>query len=103
METPPPLPTLPLQLMLTLGTWLSSPFGLACAKSGFLPWKPELESLPPSGLARLNQAVLEEARNRADNLLSGILRYLDTPYNRAVSEPPAIWARGSARLLDYSS
>jgi len=104
METPqnPPLPTLPAQLMLALGTWLSSPFGLACASNGFLPSRPELKSLPPSEQASLSQAVVEEAKSRAGSLLSGILRYLDTPYERAVSEPPAIWTCGNARLLDYS-
>jgi len=49
----------------------------------------------------VQQAVAEEARNRAASLLSGILRYYDTPYKRTVSEPPCIWQRGNARLLDY--
>lgn len=34
-------------------------------------------------------------------MLSGILRYYETPYERSVAEPPVIWQKGSARLLDY--
>ena len=34
-------------------------------------------------------------------MLSGVLRYMDTPYARTLSEPPTIWRKGSARLLDY--
>jgi|CXWL01.1.fsa_nt_gi polyhydroxyalkanoate synthase len=34
-------------------------------------------------------------------MLAGVLRYYETPYQRNVSEPPTIWQRGSARLLDY--
>ncbi len=88
----PPLPTLPMQLMLSLGCWLSSPFALRCAKSA---WPPSKES------AALQQAVAAEAKSRASNLLTGILRYYDTPYAHTVSAPPCIWQRGNARLLDY--
>jgi polyhydroxyalkanoate synthase len=51
----------------------------------------------------LSQAVTEEAKSRANNLLSGILRYVDTPYTRDTDEPAAIWRRGNARLLDYGT
>ncbi len=34
-------------------------------------------------------------------MLAGVLRYYETPYKRNVSEPPTIWQRGGARLLDY--
>ncbi len=34
-------------------------------------------------------------------MLSGVLRYYETPYSRNVTEPPAIWHKGNARLLDY--
>lgn len=49
----------------------------------------------------MQKAVAEEAKNRASNLLSGILRYIDYPYSRNVAEPPCIWQLGNARLLDY--
>lgn len=34
-------------------------------------------------------------------MLAGVLRYYETQYKRNVSDPPCIWQRGSARLLDY--
>jgi len=115
-NTIPPLPTLPLQLMLTMGCWLSSPFALRCAKSAFPFWSSAAESLDPNpapnpdplanqNLASvpdpLEQAIRDEAENRANSLLSGVLRYVDSSYTRRVSEPPVIWQKGNARLLDY--
>jgi len=95
----PPLPTLPMQLMLSLGCWLSSPFALQCAKSVWPPSSSNLKSLPEN--LALQKAIAEEAKNRATSLLKGILRYYDTPYAHSVSTPPCIWQRGNARLLDY--
>ena len=102
-----------MQLMLTLGCWLSSPFALQCARSGLphlnnpalRPALPEklLAALSPHAQSQLEKALAEEAKNRAGSLLAGLLRYSQTPYSRDVSEPPAIWQRGSARLLDYGS
>lgn len=34
-------------------------------------------------------------------MLSGVFKYMDTPYQRSLPEAPVIWQRGSARLLDY--
>ena len=93
---PPPLPTLPMQLMLTMGCWLSSPFALRCANSA---WPPS--SNQPKNLAELQKALASEAKNRASDFLSGLLRYVETPYSRKVKEPPVIWRKGNARILDY--
>jgi len=92
---PPPLPNLPLQLMLSMGTWLASPFALASA-SAALP-----HSKKNQNPAELLEAVANEAQNRANDMLAGINRYLQTPYKRSIAEPPCIWKYGSARLLDY--
>jgi len=35
--------------------------------------------------------------------MSGLLRYVEDPYTRKVSEPPVLWRKGNARLLDYGS
>lgn len=111
-ENPPLLPTLPLHLMLTMGCWLSSPFALRCAKSAFPllnsgPLLNQIEKLLPENapqqLQQLEKALSDEARNRANNLLSGILSYIETPYSRKVTEPPVLWQRGNARLLDYGA
>ena len=103
-QNPPPLPTLPAQLMLAMGTWLASPFALACANNGLPPWSKELKNLPrgPAAQAKLFNAINAEARNRASSLLTGVLRYMDAPYARNVPDKPVIWQRGNARLLDYS-
>ncbi|NBX04301.1 MAG: alpha/beta fold hydrolase [Alphaproteobacteria bacterium] len=104
---PMPLPTLPMHLMLTVGCWLSSPFALQCAKSGLLPLSslPNLLQKSPAAQLpkKLEQAINAEAKSRAASLLSGVLRYFETPYVRDVAEPPCVWQRGSARLLDYGS
>ncbi|MDE3015575.1 MAG: alpha/beta hydrolase [Pseudomonadota bacterium] len=55
---------------------------------------------PPQN-ARLRSALAEEAKNRAADFLSGVLRYMEAPYARDVAEPPCIWKRGNARVLDY--
>jgi len=34
-------------------------------------------------------------------MLSGVIRYIDTPYSRTLPEAPVVWRRGAARLLDY--
>lgn len=93
MPPSPPLPVLPMQLALSLGCWLSSPSAWRCVKS----------ALPPSKIdpRRLESALAGEAKSRANDFLSGILRYLETPTPCAAEEPPAIWQKGNARLLDY--
>jgi polyhydroxyalkanoate synthase len=91
----PPLPNLPAQLMLAMGTWLTSPFALQCANAAWGNWK---NNANPS---ELQKAVSAEAQNRASKFLSGILRYVETPYRRSADEKPAIWYMGNARLLDY--
>lgn len=96
-----PLPNLPLHLMLTLGCWLSSPFALRCAKSALPP--SNTAANPPADEAKLAEALGREAKNRASQLLSGLLRYAETPYARSVAEPPSIWRQGNARLLDYGA
>lgn len=84
-----------MQLMLSMGTWLASPFALASAKNALPLWK------DVKNPAELQKALNAEAKNRANDMLSGVSRYLETPYKRQVKEPPTIWKSGSARLLDY--
>jgi polyhydroxyalkanoate synthase len=62
-------------------------------------WKPALKN--PQENRRLENALRAEAKSRAESLLSGVLRYVETPYKREVAEKPAIWQLGNARLLDY--
>lgn len=89
-----------MQLMLTLGCWLSSPFAWGCANAASPLLK--AEKSPPQN-AKLQSALAGEAKNRAAEFLSGVLRYMEAPYARNVPEPPCIWRRGNARLLDYGT
>jgi poly(3-hydroxyalkanoate) synthetase len=53
---------------------------------------------PPEALARAVEARLL----KADRLLiAGIAAYRRHPFARELADPPAIWAEGSSRLLDY--
>lgn len=99
-----PLPTLPMHLMMSMGTWLTSPFALQCAKDALSGWKPGQKNLPsPAELKKLRQSVASAGNKRAGELLEGIARYTQSSYARKVKEPPAIWRKGNARLLDYGA
>lgn len=121
--TPPQLPNLSMHLMLAMSCWLSSPIALQCAKNA-LPdsksnspqqskSKPRRQLKQPSKkqkpqaaeqpLEVLQNALAEEAKNRASSLLAGIRRYIETPYSRHHSDAPCIWRKGNARLLDYGT
>lgn len=108
-KTAPPIPSLPMQLMLTLGCWMSSPFALQCVKNDWPHWSKRLHSLAPNlplnelKAAQLEAAITQEAKQRASNLLDGIHRYQQSGYQRHMSEPAVIWQQGSARLLDYTA
>jgi polyhydroxyalkanoate synthase len=91
----PPLPLLPAQLVLSLGAWLSSPLALQM-------WSSALPGLSvPGQRQKLQNALQDEAKSRAAELTAGLSRYLEFPYRRKVEEPPCLWQRGHARLLDY--
>ncbi|MDX1910327.1 MAG: alpha/beta fold hydrolase, partial [Saprospiraceae bacterium] len=101
---PNALPNLPMQMMMSMTSWLSSPSGFPPSNAGFPLWNPTASAnqLNPAEQAKLSQAIANEAKNRAEGFLKGLLRYTETPYRRTLKEPPAIWRKGNARLLDYS-
>jgi polyhydroxyalkanoate synthase len=80
-------------------------------RSGSLPWKAELRAEAEALQERLasvdpdafESAVAAELQRRALALAEGILGYRRHPYRRDLAEPPALWRRGSARLLDYGA
>ncbi len=48
--------------------------------------------------------ILNKANNALLNsALDGIAEYRSHPYKRDITDPPAIWANGCCRLLDYGS
>lgn len=49
----------------------------------------------------LQNAVQNEAASRLSEMLQGVLRYCESPYQRETGEMPVVWQKGAARLLDY--
>lgn len=63
--------------------------------------KNPLPNATPNQIKQFEAALQEEAKSRASSLLSGVFRYVDSPYQRDTKEAPVIWQKGNARLLDY--
>jgi polyhydroxyalkanoate synthase subunit PhaC len=113
MHSTHPLPTLPLHLAMSLGCWLTSPFVLRCAKSGLLPSNlqevldanlPQLQKAKGAkSLQQLENALQLEIQERAAELVSGVVRYCQTPSPSRTSSAPVLWQLGNARLLDYGA
>ncbi|MGH6719090.1 MAG: alpha/beta fold hydrolase, partial [Alphaproteobacteria bacterium] len=103
----------PRPLPLHLATsWLVSTTSLAAlpfARSGSLPWSPQLEpagqalahelaAADPEALAR---AVGAEAERRLATLIDGVEAYQRHPYRRRARHRRTVWQAGTTRLLDY--
>ncbi len=57
-------------------------------------------ALPPSSEA-FPAAVLREALRQDRDLIAGVAAYRRHPWRRDLADPPALWAEGESRLLDY--
>jgi polyhydroxyalkanoate synthase len=55
------------------------------------------------GPADLGAAVLRELARQDRELIAGIAAYRRHPWQRSLADPPAIWAEGGSRLLDYGA
>lgn len=53
--------------------------------------------------AELAAAIDSEARRRLGDFFTGVQRYRRADCERSLTEPPAIWAEGGSRLLDYGA
>jgi polyhydroxyalkanoate synthase len=90
---------------------LSSLAALPSAKLGLLPWKPPLaaraaelrQSLAAAEPEALLPAVAAAAEGRLRMMLQGIAAYQAHTYRRDLADPPVLWSRGPARLLDYGA
>ena len=51
--------------------------------------------------AAFPREILEETLRQDAALISGIAAYRRHPYLRELADPPAVWAEGDTRLLDY--
>lgn len=110
-KPPPRLGPRPLGLHLSTvtATLLSSCAALPHSRNGSLPWKPHLAERAAElqrQIAAVDQDALarvvdREVRSRLDRVLTGIERYRHHPYRRDLPDPPAVWAEGNSRLLDY--
>ena len=87
-----------------LSTYSQALLAAPRADSPRFPWSPscaaEAAALGPD-LDQLQVATEIAARLRAT--VRGLEIWQAHPYRRAVTEPPALWSRGAARLLDYGA
>lgn len=56
---------------------------------------------PSGGAERFAAAVVRELSQADRALVAGIAAYRRHPYARRLADPPAIWAEGGSRLLDF--
>lgn len=102
---------LPLHLAAAASIWTSSLGGLRLLKSGSLDWKPELaaaarelrKALEGQDPVKLDAALQVEVRRHLNDFITGVLAYRHHPYRRNLQDPPAVWASGGIRLLDYGA
>ncbi len=104
---------LPLHLGLAAATWLGWRNGLPPSNGALPDWKgsrewASLAASPPGGRNgrepdAFAAAIDAEGRRRLDRLMAGILAYRHHDYRRDLSDPPAVWAEGTTRLLDYGA
>lgn len=111
--SPPPAPRRgprPLLLHLTLAMLRSNASLFACASSsGGWPTSKHrpseatalLEGLSQAARGALPEAILHEALAADRELIRGIAAYRRFPIHRDLPDPPAIWAEGGSRLLDF--
>ena len=102
---------LPLLIATQILTSLSSVGALPLWRSGSLSLSPKLRDAA-ARLARdvektnpedFVAAVHAEAIKRLDSFADGVARYQKAPATARPPEPPTIWHRRSARLLDYGA
>jgi len=103
--------------ILSAGMLPSRP-GSPSSSAGWPPWSPAMR-LSPAGQVEMRriaaalaaasqpaeafQAAVIRRLLRADRaLLAGLAAYRRHPYSRTLPDPPAIWAEGGSRLLDYA-
>ncbi len=79
----------------------TAPGRAAMAAPGHAPGDAAGRGGPEAGAERLRAAVWRHLLAEDSALLRGILAYRDHPYARDLPDPPARWAEGSARLLDF--
>ncbi len=99
---------LPVHLAGAMMLWLSSRAALPFLKNVLPRSSGEAERLrvlaaeiDGLGSDRIAAAVDREIAARAENCLAGLEAYRRHPFRRDQTPRPALWSRGSTRLLDY--
>lgn len=115
----------PLVLHLMLAAWRATaaatmPFspasssGSTRSSAGSPRWRSDEAAARAEALARrlagsghapadLAGAVLRELARQDRELVAGIAAYRRHPWQRTLADPPALWAEGGSRLLDYGA
>ncbi len=66
------------------------------------PWAPHLRGAAEALASEPERlALVREIGARLSAMVAGIERWQTHPYRRNLADPPAFWASGSTRLLDY--
>lgn len=98
----------PLLLHLTLAMLKStaSRAGLPSLNAGSTAWSQAAAEIAAALQGRemaFSQEVLAETLRQDAGLIAGIAAYRAHPYARRLADPPAIWAEGGSRVLDYAA
>lgn len=96
-------------LGMATASWIGSAATLPLLRSGSPVWRPELAAKAAAlrdDLAGVEAEVFARAvqaagQRRLDRFLAGVEAYRSHPYRRTLKPPPALWAEGTTRLLDY--
>ena len=56
-----------------------------------------------AGVGHFDQALHREIARRMHRLADGVLAYRQSPVERTLENPPAVWSEGNTRLLDYGA
>lgn len=94
-------------LMMSAGTWLGGAAAWPAFRDGHLPIHPDLqeeaEGLRQAMAARpLGVDAAAAAQGRIAAMLAGVRRYQEHPHRRTLTDPPALFTRGSCRLRDFA-
>ena len=90
----------------SLATPASALAGLPSLNAGSTAWSRAAADIAAALQGRepaFSQEVLAETLRQDAGLITGIAAYRAHPYARTLADPPAIWAEGGSRVLDYAA